>query len=75
MSYHVGMRGLARIGGRDQEPHIKCDGCGTTLEIKMGRGGPPRWFLDGKAAPKWKMIKDENRRLDYCPRCKTEVTR
>lgn len=72
MSYHCGIgSGMQAIGYEPRDAHIECDNCGLVRNIvKPGRMGPPAWFLDGKAAPGWKLVRTGETRADYCPRCK-----
>ena len=74
MSYRVGIGfGMASLGFQPCDPAIICDGCGLVRPIvSSGRMGPPAWFLDGKAPPKWKQGKriPDGDRQDFCPRCK-----
>lgn len=74
MSYRCGLDiNLARLmrvepGG----PRITCDKCGLKFYIKEDRP-PPKWLLDNKALPKWKLVKyTDGTRLDLCPECKTK---
>ncbi len=51
-------------------PTITCDGCGLRRSLS-DRRVPPQWFMDGKAAPGWRMEKHEDgTRTDLCARCK-----
>ncbi len=74
MSYRVGVGGgMAALGFQPRDPAIICDGCGLVRPVVApGRMGPPAWFLDDKAPPKWKQWKrlEDGQRLDFCPRCK-----
>lgn len=71
MTYRVGIgEGMRRLGFEPREPHITCDGCGLVKNITSGRMGPPRWFLDGKAVPGWKLVREGEKRCDYCPVCR-----
>ena len=68
MAYHIGIcPGMQQLGFTPCDPHITCDGCDAARFI---RGLPPVWFLDGKAPPGWKLVRDGEARRDYCPRCK-----
>jgi hypothetical protein len=59
------------IGEEAGGPRIKCDLCGFKLDVKIKHGGPPKWLLDNKAAPKWRLVRvPDGRRKDYCPECK-----
>lgn len=71
MSYRCGIDDtLAKLMGEEPGgPRITCDDCGLRLNIREDRP-PPAWFLDGKAAPGWKLTRDGDRRDDRCPRCK-----
>lgn len=72
MSYSCGIDiGVAvLLGTQPCEPHIWCDKCGTERGVTKPSGRPYGWFLDGKAAPGWKIVRDEDTRLDFCPDCK-----
>jgi hypothetical protein len=73
VSYRFGVGGgMVALGFRSCDPAIICDGCGLLRPVvPPGRKGPPAWFLDGKAPPKWKLAQSEhNTRRDFCPRCK-----
>lgn len=72
MSYRAGTNGLQAIGIPNGEPRIICDGCGLERSVTLKSGIPASWFLDNRAAPKWKLVRTEEpfRREDYCPRCK-----
>lgn len=73
MSYRVGVGFEAMVyGWTPAEPAIICDGCGLVHHIvARNRMGPPAWFFDGKAPPKWKLAQSEHgTRQDFCPRCK-----
>jgi hypothetical protein len=73
VSYRVGVGGgMAALGFQPCDPAIICDGCGLVRPIvSPGRMGPPAWFFDGKAPPKWKLAQSEHgARQDFCPRCK-----
>jgi hypothetical protein len=70
VTYRCGISGF----GVERPPTITCDGCGVRVEI---RSLPPKWFLDGKAKPGWKLVRHEEKpgggfrmRSDYCPECK-----
>lgn len=66
MSYRCGIG--PGIGLEVGPPRIKCDGDGCDERIVIGEGKrPPAWFLDGKAAPKWQLIRDGEKRIDLCP--------
>lgn len=54
-----------------ESPRIICDGCGDFYGVRAGRRClPPKWFLDGKAPPKWKRTPlGSAERRDWCPRC------
>jgi hypothetical protein len=67
MTYHCGVS----LGRHERPPRIVCDGCGAALDIRLP---PPSWFLDGKPAPKWRMLRkgDGSRRWDLCPTCLKE---
>lgn len=71
MSYKAGVGpGLAKMFGVEPGgPRITCDGCGVVLAISEARL-PPKWFMDGKPAPGWRMVRSEDARTDLCPRCK-----
>lgn len=71
MSYQSGVGpGLAKMFGMEPGgPRITCDGCKAVLAIRDDRL-LPRWFMDGKAAPGWKLTRTEEARTDLCPRCK-----
>lgn len=63
MSYRCG------IGG--DPPRVRCDyvGC-TAVHVVKGRGVgsvPPAWLLDGKAPPRWRIVREGDCRSDYCP--------
>ena len=75
MSYHCGVDGsLAKaLGVVPGDPRIVCDGCRVTLRLVTRRGTPPAWLLNGRAAPRWEMVRTDGVRRDYCPTCK--VTR
>jgi hypothetical protein len=74
VTYYAGSSGLAPIGIANSNPRIECDGCGLVLNIATGWRAPPKWFLDGKAVPGWKMVRRETpnavERRDWCPKCK-----
>lgn len=73
MSYRAGIGpALAnRLGVEPGGPRITCDGCGLVLNIREDRP-PPSWFLNGRAAPGWKLVKQaDGSRTDLCPRCRT----
>lgn len=77
MSYRCGIgASLARrFGQLPSEPHIVCDGCGTTRSVYRRRDWyvPAAWFLDGKHAPGWTGGRvDDHRREDRCPKCSAE---
>ena len=77
MSYRCGIGGgMERFGLTPGPPHIRCDGCGITLEARTKSGGPPAWLLNGKAPRGWKCVRDAEHytRQDWCPRCKENVT-
>jgi len=73
MSYHVGIGpGMAALGLTPCEPHITCDGCGAT-RLVAPHGIAPVWFLDGRAAPGWRLKREGEhleKRTDLCPKCK-----
>lgn len=71
MSYRCGLGpGIAQAFGTEPGgPSITCDGCGLKLNIREDRP-PPAWFLNGKAAPGWKLTRHGDVRDDRCPRCK-----
>lgn len=49
------------------------DGCGLVRSVTARNGMPLAWFLDGRPAPGWRMVRDdEGGRSDYCPRCKRQ---
>ena len=69
MGYHPGIGGLSEAA----LPHIYCNECGAikTVYKRFGWYEPAKWFVDGKAAPKWKLLRDaDSKRLDYCPKHK-----
>jgi len=53
---------------RPHGPRIFCDGCKIVWHISPDR--PPAWFLNGKAPPRWKLVREGDKRTDLCPRCK-----
>ena len=74
MTYHCGLD----FPGRHEEPRITCDGCGLVRDVKKPSGLPFAWFLDGKAAPGWKLVRidlDDGTlvRRDHCPRCRKDL--
>jgi hypothetical protein len=71
MTYRPGISpAVARmLGEQARGPGVICDGCGIVRRIHADRP-PPAWFLDGKAAPGWRMTRDGDKRDDRCPRCK-----
>lgn len=72
MTYRAGTRGLSMLGIPDDEPRVICDGDGCRRVLRVNTSHiPPRWLLDGKAPPRWRLARDENgNRRDFCPRCK-----
>jgi hypothetical protein len=71
MSYRCGISpGVAvLIGEAPDGPRIVCDGCGIVYRIREDRL-PPAWFFQGKAPPKWKLVKKvDGMREDRCPTC------
>ena len=73
MSYRCGIDPtLARMMGVEPGgPRVKCDSCGLVLNIRDDRP-PPKWLLENKPAPGWKMIKTtDGMRTDTCKRCRT----
>ena len=68
MSYRCGLG--PGIPGGPTEPRIICDGCRVVLPVVTRRGTAPVWFLDGRAAPRWEMVRADGVRRDYCPSCK-----
>lgn len=65
MSYRAG------IGcGHTKDPHVYCDGCGTTVWLPTS-GALPRWFLNGSAPPHWRTLRmhDGSMRWDLCQKC------
>jgi len=72
MSYHCGFgRGMSVFGVEPREPFIECDGCGDTICTTKAGGLPRAWFINGKGAPGWRLVRTEpGSRRDYCPRCK-----
>jgi hypothetical protein len=78
MSYRAGIGGgMVRIGLAPRDPHIECDGCGTTHGVGTKSKVVADWFLARKPPPKWRGTRVENAdgsvsRTDYCPRCVEE---
>ena len=71
MSYRCGIyEPLASVMGVEPgPPRITCDGCGIKHVLRENKL-PPKWFLDGKAPPGWRMDKQREVRRDYCRTCK-----
>lgn len=75
VSYHCGIGpGMQAIGVAPREPHLVCDGCGATKLIVNPNSRiklPPSWFLAGRAAPGWRMLRvhDGSKRWELCPKC------
>lgn len=72
MSYRcgIGVSLAAAMGVDPGPPRVKCDGCGVVLSIRDDRL-PPKWLLDGKAAPGWTLTRhDDGTRDDRCPNCR-----
>lgn len=72
MSYRCGLDAQVAymLGVEPGPPHITCDGCGRRLLITARRGQPPKWFLDNKAAPGWRLDSVNGTREDFCKECK-----
>ena len=69
MSYHCGIGpGIPMIPPRDSR--VVCDGCGRAIECMRRDGLPKAWHLENVAPPRWKLVRDEDGRKDYCDRCK-----
>lgn len=70
MTYWCGIGpGMEELGLPTREPHIECNSCGVKKFVS-GRSIPPAWFMNGKAAPGWKLVRDHlEKRFDYCPKC------
>ena len=67
MSYRCGI-GPGIPGLEPGPPRITCDACGRVLTIDQ-RKLPPKWLFDGKAPPKWTLVRTSEpfKRLDICP--------
>jgi len=63
MTIHAGM-----FGGL---PALTCDVCHCRLPINTrGKGGPPAWFVKGKAPKRWRVyLDDDGLRRHRCPDC------
>lgn len=72
MSYRCGIDGsLAKaLGVVPGDPRIVCDGCAVVQRVTTRSGLPAAWFRDGRAAPRWEMVRTDGVRRDYCPTCK-----
>jgi len=68
MSYEAG---IGWPGAESHGPQITCDTCGTVLHIRTDRPAPA-WLLDGRAAPRWRLERAGERRIDTCPRCRAK---
>jgi hypothetical protein len=68
MSYHRGIH----IGTIYTSTFVKCDSCSHKYIIPDGYM-PPVWFIDGKAPPKWRIVRRDEKRYDYCPTCKKDI--
>ena len=79
MSYRCGIgAGLWAYGLEPGPPRIMCDTCGFKLVIRGDRL-PPKWLLDNRAAPRWKLVRTEDAnghvtRVDTCPTCRAKGT-
>lgn len=71
MTFHCGIApNCSAIGLTPGPPHVTCDSCGAARYIREDRL-MPKWMLDGRAPPRWKMTRGEDgKRVDACPRCK-----
>lgn len=65
----IGVSAARLIGVEPDDPRVTCDGCGLVLRISVDRP-PPAWLLDGRAPPGWRLVRGDENRRDYCPRCK-----
>lgn len=73
MSYRagVGQRLAQRFTVAMTTPHIVCDGCGVRKSVETRQSFAAKWFLNGRAAPGWRMCRAEDgSRIDQCPECK-----
>jgi hypothetical protein len=77
MSYQAGIGpSLAtQLGIVPRGPHIFCDGCGVIRSIETKTSYAAQWFLKGRHAPGWSLVRTENEdgsvtRVDLCPKCK-----
>lgn len=69
MTYRCGIApNMALLGFTPGPPQIRCDepGCSAKVVLRDDRP-PPAWFLDGKAPPRWRIVRDGDTRHDYCP--------
>ncbi len=75
MTYRFGIGpGMAGLGMGPRDPHLICDGCGETRLVVNPNSSnmmPPKWFLAGRAAPGWRMLRvyDGSKRWELCPKC------
>lgn len=68
MTYRAGL-GLG-FGVDAREPMVTCDepGCVAKFTAREGRGGgPPKWLRNGTAPPGWKLVREGDKRRDFCP--------
>lgn len=72
MSYRPGMdvRTAHVLGMEAGDPRIICDGCGLVNRVSRPHGVPFAWFMNGKAPPGWRLLRNGDVRRDFCPRCK-----
>jgi hypothetical protein len=72
VSYRCGLDSAlaALMGVQPGPPCLTCDDCGRLLLIGANGRRPPKWFLDGKAAPGWRLVSQGGVRRDYCGTCK-----
>jgi hypothetical protein len=76
VSYRCGIGpGLESLGLDMREPHVKCDGCAARRPVARRGGLLYAWFAKGRAAPGWKVVRNDGPRVDYCGTCAAEIER
>ena len=74
MSYRAGTYGLERFGIASGRPRIICDGCDLVTDVQRSSGLPFAWFMNGKAPPKWLLVRlGDALAKHYCPRCREDL--